>query len=232
MKKQILAAAVLLTAAFTLPAYAETRTLFKTVPAQDLTQVNIEAGVGDVEILVGNDSEIHAEVILKPRWGGLFSSRKRAERDVEAASLSSRVVRGTLHLEIDSRSKNRKFEERWTVMIPQTLAVDLEHGVGDAKIRGLAGGVSVEAGVGDVTIESIRGDVVVEVGVGNAKVIAPAKDTGYAECSSGVGSASVRVKGKKHSGSGFVGNSAEWNGKGDSSIEVDVGVGDSVVALK
>ncbi|MCP4895743.1 MAG: hypothetical protein GY906_02115, partial [bacterium] len=154
MRKQILAIAVTGMLASALPCSAETRTLFESVESDGLTTVNIEAGVGDVEIVVGSEKTIQAEVILKPRWGGFFSSRKGAERQVEAATLRVRVVRGTLHLEIDSDSKNRKFEEQWTVMMPKTLALDLEHGVGNATIRGLTGGISVEAGVGDVVVET------------------------------------------------------------------------------
>ena len=165
------------------------------------------------------------EVRLEPRRGGFFSSMKKAQREVDEAELRTDASRGTLDLEIETRSDDRHFEEQWTIELPARLAFDLELGVGDVEIRGLVG-------VGDVLVEGIAGDVSIELGVGDASVRGAAADYGSVEGSGGVGDARLTVKGERISSSGFVGHSAEWTGDGDHFIEISVGVGDARVTLE
>jgi hypothetical protein len=232
MKKLLFPVAILLMTACALPANAGSRTFSESVPADKIEVVSVDAGVGDVEVAVGNKTNIQVEVILKPRWGGLFSSKKKAQRQVDNAEFKVEIVDGRLMFDVKTKANNQKFDERWTVLLPQSMALDIGCGVGDVTIRGLSGRVSAEAGVGNVVVESTSGDISVDLGVGDAHVTAPARTTGSVDCSSGVGSASLRVRGRRVRGEGFVGNSVEWSGDGSSTIEVEVGVGDSKVSLK
>lgn len=68
-------------------ATAAPRVLTQTVPASGLERVALHAGVGDVRVQAGGDDAVVVEVALEPRRGGLFSSLRQAEREVQDASL-------------------------------------------------------------------------------------------------------------------------------------------------
>lgn len=207
------------------------RSLNDSFPAATVTAIQITNGVGDVAITAADAPEITVDVTLVPRRGGLFSSYRSAERDVESARLSSRMVDGRLELAIDSESEEPRFEARWVVVAPAATTLALELGVGDLTVRGIAGGVETELGVGDAVIEVIDGDVELELGVGDATVRGPARHFGSIESSAGVGSTDVVVQDQRVSGEGFVGQSSSWQGEGPHRISVEVGVGDSRVVL-
>jgi hypothetical protein len=137
-----------------------------------------------------------------------------------------------LILEIATDDDDRHFEERWTIELPARLSFELDLGVGDVEVRGLAGGVSADIGVGDVLVEGVSGDVTIDLGVGDASVRAAAGHYGSVAGSGGVGDARLTVRGERVSSSGFVGHSAEWTGDGPHFIEIDVGVGDAKVTLE
>ena len=223
----ILAASLLIAVA----ASADTRTLDGSRSADGLALLSLETGVGDV-VITGTDADrIDYEVILKPRRGGIFSSLRSAQREVDAAALSAEVVGRELRLEVRSDDDDRRFEERWTIRVPRRLTVELEAGVGAVDIRDLAGGLDMEIGVGDASIEVAGGDVTVEIGVGEVSVRGPAAAYGRAECEGGVGDARLRVRGQRIDSEGLVGHSAEWRGDGPHRILVEVGVGDAEVTL-
>jgi len=227
-----LAVAVTLTLACAMPGWAAPRVLERSIPASGLDRVEIEAGVGDVRVEVGEEDTVAVEVTLEPRRGGLFSSIRTAEREVQEATLEAETAGRVLRLEVGTDSDQRRFEERWTVVMPARMALQLELGVGDVGIRGLAGGVTLEAGVGDVVVETSGGDLDLEVGVGDLSVRAPAAAYGRVRCAAGVGDARVRVQGEKLGGGGFVGSSASWDGAGAHRIQAELGVGDASVTLE
>lgn len=210
------------------------KTLTKTVRAGDLEALDLNSGIGDVTITAREGlEEVTIEVVLTPRRGGIFSSKRQAEREVEAASLASSVKRERLKLRIASTDdEDRRFEERWVIEIPSRLAVRLEHAVGDVEIRGVAAGVELDSGVGDVDVMVPEGNIMIDLGVGTAVVQAPAAVYGAAEAAGGVGSARLEVRGEKIESGGFVGKSASWEGNGRYRIEVAVGVGDAVIKLE
>lgn len=214
-------------------AAADTRTLSDSVPADGVQVVSLDSSIGDVEIrAVEGAREITVEVLLTPRRGGLFSSKKRAEQDVEAASLSIKTSGGKLELHVAPKGgDDRRFEEDWRIELPPSVAIELDHGVGDIDIRGAASRVEVDAGVGDVRIEAGAGDIAVDIGVGDVLVRAPAAAYASAEGSCGVGDVRMTVAGERVDSSGFVGTSASWKGSGSGRIEVSAGVGDTVITL-
>lgn len=208
------------------------KTLSRTVPASDLVAIELDSGVGDIEITGRDDAaEVMIDVVLTPRRGGLFSSMRQAEREVEEATLRADVKGDRLSLGIDPEGEDRRFEEKWTIVLPARLYVTIDHGVGDVELRGISGGLEIESGVGDVLAEVGSGDVRVELGVGDASLRAPADAYASAEASGGVGDARLSVRGERISGSGFVGKSARWTGDGEFHIEMEVGVGNAHVKL-
>ncbi len=233
MKKLAIMLPVVLMSALAVEA-AGSKTLTQTVPAGNIETVQLESGIGDVTIMARDGAEeVTIEVVLTPRRGGIFSSKRQAEREVDAASLDAAVRRDRLTLRIGSPESDddRRFEERWTIELPPQLALKLEHGVGDIVIDGMRAGIELDSGVGDVTVEVSEGDVTIDVGVGTAKVRAPAAAYGSAEAAGGVGSARLTVLGETMESGGFVSKASSWTGNGRDSINVAVGVGDAVVEL-
>lgn len=215
------------------PAWAQAeRTLTEQIPLGALERVTLEGGVGDIEVVTSPEDLITVQVELKPRRGGIFSSLKRAEQEVEHATLEASSTAQTLRLKVHSDSHDRRFEERWYIEMPEHLALEVEQGVGDTTVRGLSGGVRLEAGVGDVAIDVVSGELSVELGVGDVTVSSSAAEYSSAKCSAGVGNAYLRAQGKRSSSEGFVGHSASWEGDGPHTIDIQVGVGDARIILE
>lgn len=232
MKKLILVLPIVLICAITVEA-AGPKTLTKIIDAGAIENLVLSSGIGDVKIIAreGMD-EVTIEVVLTPRRGGFFSSKRKAEHDVEAATLETAVKKDRLQLEITpTDDEDRRFEERWTIEMPSRLALKLDHGVGDIEIRGSAAKIELDSGVGDVDVTVLEGDIMIDLGVGKAVVRGPAAVFGEAEAAGGVGSAHITVRGEEVEGGGFVSHSASWEGDGSYRIEVAVGVGDAVIIL-
>jgi len=214
---------------------ATTRSLTRSVTAENLSDVTLKVGVGSIEVYVSEPATsevVEIEVELKPRRGGIFSSLRKAQRQVDEAELLADVSRTRLRLEVDAGSDDHRFEERWTIHLPARLAMSIELGVGDAEIRGLEGGLNLEVGVGDVLIQAQGGDLELAIGVGDAAIKAPFAEYGEVLCSSGVGDARLRVDGRLVDSDGLVGHSATFSGEGPASLNVEVGVGDAAVTLE
>jgi hypothetical protein len=233
MKKLILVLPIILVCALMVEA-AGPKTLTRTVQAGDIDTLDLSSGIGDVTITAREGlDEVAIEVVLTPRRGGIFSSKRQAERDVEAASLETSVKRESLKLRISpADDEDRRFEEKWVIEMPSRLAIKLEHGVGDVVIRAATAGIELDSGVGDVDVEAAEGDITIDLGVGTAVVRAPAAVYAAAEAAGGVGSASVTVRGEKIEGGGFVSHAASWSGDGRYRLDVSVGVGDAVIELE
>lgn len=210
---------------------AGSRTLTASVGADAFDRLELESGVGDVEVLATDGDTVDVEVALEPRRGGLFSSMRRAEREVESARLETTADGGTLEIRVRSDSDDRRFEERWRIELPARLAVQLDVGVGDVVVEGVSGGVQLDSGVGDVRLTLPGGDVEVDSGVGDVDVRSFAAAYGRVEGSGGVGDAVLRVGDRRIGNGGFVGSSLEWQGDGPSRIDIDTGVGDVSIRL-
>ncbi len=212
-------------------AAAGSRTLTASVGADAVDLLTVESGVGNVELLATEGGTVDVEVVLEPRRGGLFSSMKRAENEVQSARLETTVEGRTLEIQVRSESDDRRFEERWRIRLPARLAVQLDVGVGDVIVEGVSGGVRLDSGVGDVRLTVPGGDIEVDSGVGDVDVRSFAAAYGRIEGSGGVGDAELRIDGRRIGEDGFVGSSLEWRGEGPSRIEVDTGVGDITIRL-
>jgi hypothetical protein len=233
MKKLIFVLPIILVCALTVEA-AGPKTLTSTIQAGAIDTLDLSSGIGDVTITARETiDEVAIEVVLTPRRGGIFSSKRQAERDVETASLEAVVKHQSLKLRITpADDEDRRFEEKWIIEMPSRLAIKLEHGVGEVVIRAATAGIELDSGVGDIDVEAIEGDITIDLGVGNAVVRAPAAVYGSAEAAGGVGSARVTVRGEEIEGKGFVSRAASWSGDGSHRLNVSVGVGDATIVLE
>lgn len=232
MKKTFAIAFVLFAVAAASQA-ADSRTITRNLAAEGIEVLDLDSGIGDVEIrALEAIDEVRIEVLLTPRRGGFFSSKRKAEQEVEAASLSVKTRGNKLALRIEPEADDdRRFEEQWSIEVPAGIQVKVNHGVGDLDIRGPIEGIEVDSGVGDILVEVAEGDITIDLGVGTAVVRAPAAAYASAEGAGGVGDARLTILGEKISSGGFVGHSANWSGSGRDHIEVSVGVGDAVITL-
>ena len=213
-------------------AASEVRTLSAEVESASLKAVELEAGVGDIDITVGSGPMIIATVELRPRRGGLFSSLKAAEKQVQEATFEPLARHGILRMEISGVEGDRRFDEEWTLTLPRHLALVVELGVGDVEVSNTAGGLDLELGVGDATIQVNGGPIEVEVGVGDITVRGPSAAYRSVEVAAGVGDVRIIADGRKIIGEGFIAHSAEWQGAGDAAIEAECGVGDIRIVLE
>ena len=210
---------------------AAERVLTNIVPGDGIDAAALTNGVGDVVITAADVPEITVDVTLIPRRGGLFSSYRKAEQEVESARLTTNVANRRLELEIDSGAGDPHFEAQWVVVLPARVTLEIAAGVGDVTIRGAAAGVTIELGVGDATVEVSDGPVEIELGVGDATVRGPVARFGQVTASGGVGDATVVADGQQVTSQGMVGRETSWRGDGPHSIELEVGVGDARVVL-
>jgi hypothetical protein len=233
MKKHILVLPIILAIAVVAGA-AGPKTMTRTLQAGDIDTLDLNSGIGDVTITAREGlEEVTIEVLLTPRRGGFFSSKRKAERDVEEATLTASVERESLKLKITPDDlEDRRFEEQWIIEMPSRLRVNLEHGVGDIVIQGVVGGIEMDSGVGDVMVEVAEGDIAIDLGVGTGKVRGPAAAFGTVEAAGGVGNARITVRGEEIEGGGFVSHAASWSGDGSYRIELSVGVGDAIIILE
>ncbi|MBP7798383.1 MAG: hypothetical protein KA072_07155 [Thermoanaerobaculaceae bacterium] len=194
------------------PVAAEERILDLSRSVEGVTSVVVAAGVGDVEITGGADNDmLTARVELSPKRG-FWGSRSR--RAVERAELQVTAKGDTLTLRISPRDGDHSFGEKWTLHLP-------------ARLR-----VSVDLGVGDVTVLDTSGDIKVGLGVGDVRIEGEHSDFGSIRASSGVGDTVLSTPDGREHGDGFVGHSLHQRGPGTSTIEVSIGVGDSMIRLR
>lgn len=211
--------------------FAADRTIEASFPADQFEAISVTNGVGDFGFAAGDSSDIRVQITLTPRRGGLFSSMKRAEEDVEKATLISNIDDRTLFLEVDAGSSEPRFEAHWRVTAPSRLALDLEQGVGDVDVTGSAGDIEMEVGVGTASVTVLGGNVSVNVGVGNGRVRGPAGAFRSADAAGGVGDAVIEAESDVENSAGFVSHSSSWRGDGTYTIELEVGVGDAKIIL-
>ena len=183
-------------------AAASAKQLSAQFPAAELTQLEIQNGVGEVKIEQSSDATISIEVKVKPAKKWLFK-----EADTDSATLESSVKAGRLTLSVPMDDT----EQEWLVKIPKGMALDLQLGVGEIDITAQAADIDAAIGVGSFEAEVVLSNY---------------KDV---EMSAGVGEVSVKTTEKVKEDRHLVGGDIHFHGNGSANISVDVGVGDAVV---
>ena len=179
-------------------------------------RLDIDVPVGEVHVTAGSTSQVQAHFKLR------CDEDSRRCRD-QAADLRLKPERDgeALRLVIDGYERRKKGgmhhpEVELRLVLPASLAVNVEMGVGELDLRGVEGDVSVELGVGEARVEipeaAVR-SVSMDVGVGEAEL-------------------RPRSEGQRKSGFLFLGNEVSWReGSGRSRVTIEVGVGEANVQL-
>lgn len=218
MKKTIQAALLVVVTTISLAANdalaREVKSERQTVDAAGLDSINIEHPVGDLQVIGTSGNRVTIEMSVScGRWFA-GSCREKADR----LELSVEQAGDVLFVRIDEMPNTVKsLSIDMEIRVPRRFAAEIEHGVGDTRVTGLRGDVSVELGVGDVMLTS------------------EARWFRSVSLEAGVGDVDLRVSGRRggeEEGFLFLGNEIEWrDGKGQSHIEVEVGVGEADVRL-
>ena len=131
--------------------------------------------------------------------------------------VQSRRRGGTLSLELEGwpRHGRKAPDLEIRVVLPRSSDLAIELGVGEINVDGIEGDIDIDSGVGEITVR------VAESGV--AKVSLDA----------GVGETSLRPRQAGAVESGFIGHDLRWSdGLGNSTVDIEVGVGEIDVILE
>jgi hypothetical protein len=216
VRRSIAITAITVLAASAAWAGESSRSFTSTTKSDEVTEVVLRGGVGDIEIYgVGGDTvEVSATATAK-RSGFWGSARTR--KALDEIRLTSEVRGSTLYLSLelpDEDDDDREIGEEWTVRMPASLALHVKFGVGDLKVIDVGGDVTIDFGVGDIRVE------------GNWA------DFGTIDASCGVGDIDLRSPKGRDDGSGFISRSLRSRGPGDSEIDIRAGVGDVTIKLR
>ena len=139
----------------------------RVVDAAGLATLELDAGVGEVDLSAIDVDSVRVEVVLRS------SDAARLER--ECRPNSSLVVDrrdDVLVVRVDQRTGD-KCGTRWRVGVPARLATRVTSDVGKVTIDGVAGAIDVNVGNGDAEVRSRapgHGAVLVRTNVGRVRV--------------------------------------------------------------
>jgi len=206
----IVIAAIAISCAIPALAAEERRTFPVEQPADGITRLVIDSGVGDIEVVGSDVTTITGSVEVTAKKA---SQRKR--NLLEKLELDVRRAGNTLYLELKGdEDDHHDWGEEWVLSVPKPVALSIDLGVGDVTARDLAGGVEVDLGVGEVTIEGEQA----------------AFGRIHADC--GVGDVELRTPEGRQRGDGFIGHELRASGTGKAAIDIDVGVGEVTIRLR
>jgi hypothetical protein len=209
-------------------ASAAERTLHFSQPLGDITTLQLEAGVGDVSIVGSEREDIAATVVVSgKRW-------QLEEVDVEASRLGSILLLSLKPKFSPGKKLGMKKEtgEDWQLRLPQKLAVKLQVGVGDVRIRNMQGPLFVQVGVGDIWVSPLASDLRAETGVGDVEVQGPWSQVGKLQLTTGIGSITLHKPEGRAKGQGLLSESLQEKGPGQAKVVVSTGVGHITLRLR
>jgi len=167
--------------------------------------VRIELPAGDLRVETISQHKLRLDLTLKCRgWSDNCSERAR---DTEIIGGYEGDV---FVLKLSNPSKNHfnGLSLHGTLQVPRDLALDFSLGAGDLDLWGLGADTDVSLGAGDLTVH-MRED-----------------DTRSVDMQVGLGDASLRRRGERIEGRGFLSKSLSWSGSGRAVVNLHLGVGD------
>ncbi len=201
--------AVMLTAP--IGAQVEVRKIDLNLAMGNATRVEVDLTVGSLRIEGKRGSTAEVEVRFECSKENLAKCRRRAER----LHLAPRIDGKTLNIRLrrTSRARLQGIKSHMLVRIPKDLPVE------------------VDTRAASVTVEGMRSHLELDSLEGNVKITYPKKAVQSVKVAIGVGRADLWVDDTHIEGAGFP-RSVDWQGTGNSRIEVDLGTGDVEIRLK
>ena len=186
---------------------ASSKRIQHSIDAEDLSHVEFEISVAELEIEVYDGDTVEIDIDLRADRDWWFFSRG----DVDDVDLTIREDGDSLELILDEDD----VEQDWRVRLPVHMAV------------------SMEMGVGEIDIEGFNNNLALELGVGAVRVAVEGEDFDIVHVSTGVGDSSIRGfdRGPDNERS-FVGADSYYRGEGKFEVVIEVGVGDASVVRR
>jgi len=180
------------------------------LPAPAARSVHLGFPVGDLRVEASNDSRVTLEVTAHCKGWRSDDCEERAKR----IRIETDASGGKIDLQVRGYPKLAGFDLRGVLRVPANMDLDLDMGVGDLRVADVAGDLSVDLGVGDAEIRTVAGAV------------------HSVDVAAGIGDADVITHGNHVRRHGFIGSTASWDeGRGRSSVNLHVGVGDATVRI-
>ncbi len=201
--KQSLCTILLL--AISVPALAaSSKRVDESIAAANLSYVDFEVSVAEMEIEVYDGDSVELDVFLEADRDWWFFGRN----DIDDVEVEIDQNGERLYIRLDEDN----IQQEWRVRLPAHLEVSMEVGVGEVELSNFANDLHLELGVGSVQLDVADVDfdtIHLEVGVGDVSI------RGFDTSSDNERS--------------FVGADSWYYGEGEFEISVDVGVGDADV---
>ena len=202
------------------PDSARERALEANFTAEGIHEVRIAADEGAITWKAGGSA-----IVVRVELGPTRHHGKRA--DLVQVGIKDEIDHGVLQLDAKS-SASGAFAERWTITMPESIAVRARLKEGDVRIEGFDRGVTLHLEVGDATISAPRGDVEASVAVGDLDVSSGAAETPRVELRTNVGQVRLWVGGAElhHARSPGSGDRLSLERSGGERLQLSSGVGD------
>ncbi|HEX7029640.1 MAG TPA: hypothetical protein VF254_03520 [Gammaproteobacteria bacterium] len=231
MKKLLLAALLLPLNAVA----ADSRDFSLDVPAGEISRVELDGNVGEIEIRAADVDAIEVRVRLEPGEDDWFDGDKLAER-LEEAELLHDTDGDTLQLSLDyddGFGDDTDLEEHWEITLPARMALNVELNVGRAAIEGTSGGVEAEVNVGELDIDVQGGDIDASVNVGELDINSATESPGEFDLESNIGDARLSIDGDDAGrNDGWLGMSVEHDAGGEDDVTARTNVGEIRVDIR
>lgn len=176
------------------------------------SRLRFDFPVGELRVEATDDTKVRLELLVKCRSAG----SERCERFARNLRLDVDQTAGELRVRVKGYPKfeTHNINLHGILLVPRSLHLKLEMGVGELEVDGIAG------------------DLEVDLGIGEANLLLDAARFQSASVDVGIGDATLRAQGKRRSSSGIVGRSVNWNeGSGSSRAKLHVGVGEATVRM-
>ena len=195
--------------------WAGSRDLAATVPLGDARTVRLDLPVGEIEVRGDGAGELRAELEVRCKPHHDCGNRlEDVHLDTHRRGSELRFsVRGYPRL-----LRSDGMEVRGLVHVPASAALDIDMSVGELRLSGL----------------DLRNDVHIDMGVGEVRVALPEDRLRRVKLGSGIGDASLRTRSEhlEASSSLLIGAKLDWQrGTGESTLDVDLGIGEVSVEL-
>ncbi|MFT5049933.1 MAG: RNA polymerase sigma factor (sigma-70 family) [Chlamydiales bacterium] len=197
---------------------------------QDIEQLSVNSGAGDVTILRGEGSNVridaHVKADLERVDGGKLTSYFEDHVTVSEEN-------GVLTLrDAHSDKEERGWGVSLTVYVPRTMHVKANSGAGDVTVRHASGDLSLNSGAGSVYVDVPKQEIgsliansgagTVELNIGSVREALTA-NSGAGDVSASIGRTGSSIELSMNSGAGNVDLTVPRNVSGSFSLRTDVG---------
>lgn len=185
-------------------------------------RLTFDGRVGSVDITGTDGDTVEWEIRIEPGddWSGSDVSPSEVEIRAERKGAGLRLE------DVYPEAGDINLVAHWTIRMPARVALDGELNVGEAIIRGLAGGTEFELNVGELTIEALKGDVTAETNVGELHVVSRTTSVGRVDLETNIGDVSFDYDGGSAEKSGFIGKEIHYRGDGEDDFDLETNVGE------